>query len=69
MLSVVIKCLSVAQGQWKSKNILYNTQGKSIIQSQCSYMFMGDAYSASGSSIQRSAPVYSLPNLALSHCP
>lgn len=51
MLSVVIKCLSVAQGRWKSKNTLYSLQGKTIIQSQCSYMFLDDAYPASGSSM------------------
>lgn len=68
MLSVVIKCLSVARGQWNNKNILYSTQGKTIIQSQHSYRFMDDAYSASGSLVQRLAPMYSWPNLALSHC-
>lgn len=30
-------------------------------------MFMDDAYAASGSSTQRSAPMCSLPNLALCH--
>ena len=68
MLSVVLKCLSVSQGQWKSKTILYSLQGKTIIQSQCSYMFMDDAYPASGSSVQGLVTsTCCFPNLALSH--
>ena len=68
MLSVVLKCLSVSQGQWKSKTNLYSLQGKTIIQSRCSYMFMDDAYPASGSSVQGSSiSTWSFPNLALSH--